>query len=206
MYRHFVFDIDGTLIDTERTGVLSLVKTVRELIGKEMPYDEAYGYFGIPSAKVAPMLGYADAERFGERWEENFVELSCLIKAFEGAEEVLAAIKSAGRTTGCVTSRNRYEFEKDVHMQRLVKYIDHIICAEDSEKHKPSPDPMYAYMRKADCTDPAGCIFIGDTMHDCQCATGAGCDFALADWQNRGLQGIPARYHLTSVRQILDLL
>ena len=206
MYRHFVFDIDGTLIDTERTGVLSLVKTVRELIGNEMPYDEAYGYFGIPSAKVAPMLGYADAERFGERWEENFVELSCLIKAFEGAEEVLAAVKSAGRTTGCVTSRNRYEFEKDVHMQRLVKYIDHIICAEDSEKHKPEPDPMYAYMRKAGCTDPAGCIFIGDTMHDCQCATGAGCDFALADWQNRGLQGIPARYHLTSVRQILDLL
>ena len=101
---------------------------------------------------------------------------------------------------------NRYEFEKDVHMQRLVKYIDHIICAEDSEKHKPDPDPMYAYMRKAGCTDPAGCIFIGDTMHDCQCATGADCDFALADWQHRGLQEIPARYHFTEINEILGLL
>ncbi len=206
MYKHFVFDIDGTLIDTERTGVLSLIKTVRELKGEEMAYPEAYVYFGIPSAKVAPMLGYADAERFGARWEENFVEISHLMRTFDGVDEVLAAVKSAGRTTGCVTSRSRYEFDKDIHMQRLVKYFDHIVCAEDSEGHKPSPEPMYAYMRKAGCTDPAECIYIGDTLHDCQCAAGAGCDFALADWQARGLQGIPARYHLTSVPQILDLL
>ena len=211
MYKHFVFDIDGTLIDTERTGVLSLIKTVEELIGATMPYEEAYGYFGIPSAKVAPMLGYADAERFGARWEENFVEISHLMRAFDGVEEVLAAVKSAGRTTGCVTSRSRYEFDKDIHMQRLVKYFDHIVCAEDSEGHKPSPEPMYAYFRKASANssaavDPSECIYIGDTLHDCQCATGAGCDFALADWQGRGLQGIPARYHLTSVQQILDLL
>ena len=206
MYRHFVFDIDGTLIDTERTGVLSLIKTVRELMGVEMPYEEAYGYFGIPSGRVAPLLGYADAERFAVRWEENFVELMHLMKPFDGVEEVLAAVKAAGRTTGCVTSRSRYEFEKDVHMQRLVKYFDHIVTAEDSEEHKPSPAPMLAYFRKAGAGDPAECVYIGDTLHDCQCGMGAGCDFALADWQVRGLRGIPARYHLTSVRQILDLL
>ena len=210
MYRHFVFDIDGTLIDTESTGVLSLIKTIRELMGVEMDYREAYGYFGIPSSKVAPMLGYADAARFGERWEENFVEISHMMRTFDGVEDVLSAIKSAGRTTGCVTSRSRYEFDKDIHMQRLLKYFDYIVCAEDSEGHKPSPDPMFAYMRKAGGSGPevypAECIYIGDTLHDFQCAAGAGCDFALADWKGRGLQGIPARYHLRSVPQILDLI
>ena len=53
MYRLAVFDIDGTLIDTERTGVESLMKTIRELTGKEVPYGEAYKAFGIPSSVPA---------------------------------------------------------------------------------------------------------------------------------------------------------
>ena len=40
MYKLAVFDIDGTLIDTERTGVESLVLTIRELLGKEVPYED----------------------------------------------------------------------------------------------------------------------------------------------------------------------
>ena len=40
MYKLAVFDIDGTLIDTERTGVESLVMTIKELLGKDVPYEE----------------------------------------------------------------------------------------------------------------------------------------------------------------------
>ncbi len=53
MYKLAVFDIDGTLIDTERTGVESLMVTLKELLGMDVPYDDAYKVFGIPSIKVA---------------------------------------------------------------------------------------------------------------------------------------------------------
>ena len=74
-YKLAVFDIDGTLIDTERTGVESLVKTIKELVGKDVPYEEAYKAYGIPSSKVGAMYGYADGQKFLERWEENFISL-----------------------------------------------------------------------------------------------------------------------------------
>lgn len=90
MYIHYIFDIDGTLIDTERTGVLSLIKTVRELLG----------------------------------------------------QDVLVHLKESGKWIGYVTSRNRYEFSKDMHLQKMAHLFDAAICAEDTAKHKPDPDPV----------------------------------------------------------------
>ncbi|MBQ0043436.1 MAG: HAD family hydrolase [Bacteroidales bacterium] len=207
----FIFDIDGTIIDTEKTGVLSMMDTAKQLMDLDMSYDQAYGYFGIPSHKVGSLLGYHDAAEFGEVWEENFIRLSYMMRPFDGIADVLEKIHSAGHSIGCVTSRNRFEFDKDVHLAPLLKYFDHSICAEDSERHKPHPDPILKYIEKKEHDlgrkiSTEECIYIGDTMHDCQCAHSAGCEFALADWNGRGQQGIPSEYHFTEPAQILEFL
>lgn len=211
MYKHFVFDIDGTLIDTERTGVLSLQTTIKELMDVDMPYEEVYRFFGIPSFKVASMLGYKEEELFGLRWEQRFQELMDLVEPFPGVEDVLKAVKAAGRCTGVVTSRSSKELGHDPFMMGFLKYIDFCVCSEDSERHKPFPDPMFAYMRKASETLgtevlPSECLYLGDTSYDYGCGHDAGCAFALADWRNRGFQGIAADYRFTDAEGILKLL
>ena len=207
MYRLAVFDIDGTLIDTERTGVESLVMTIRELLGREVPYEDAYKAFGIPSGKVAGLYGYADAKRFGERWEENFISLSHHISPFPGVLVALRRIKAAGMATGVVTSRNRMEFDYDDYLREMVPYLDHIVCSEDTVHHKPHPEPLQYCIDLASKalgapirTDEV--VFFGDTDHDFACARDAGCDFALADWKNRGWQNIPARYKFSDAEEM----
>ena len=202
MYKLAVFDIDGTLIDTERTGVESLVVTLKELLGTDVPYDEAYKAFGIPSIKVAGIYGYPDAELFSGRWEENFIALSHHIVPFPGVLESLRRIHSSGIATGVVTSRNRMEFDHDKYLHEMLPYLGHIVCSEDTVNHKPHPEPLLKCISMAsekigEPISPEEVLFLGDTDHDAACAGNVGCDFALADWKGRGWQGIPAKYKFT---------
>lgn len=211
MYKLAVFDIDGTLIDTERTGVESLMVTIRELLGKEVPYEVAYKTFGIPSGKVAGLYGYDDAKHFGERWEENFIALSHHINPFPGVMEALQRIHTTGIATGVVTSRNRMEFDFDDYLREMIPYLDHIVCSEDTVNHKPHPEPMLHCINMAsralgESIRPDEVIFFGDTEHDFACARDAGCDFALADWKGRGWQGIPARYKFSDADEMTAIL
>ena len=192
-YTDFVFDIDGTLLDTERTGVLSLIQTIRELTGREVTYEEAYCFFGVPSFQAAGKLGYADEAHFAEVWEEHYQELMYLVTPFPGAPQVLDALKEAGVRLGVVTSRSKLEIDYDPVLATLLPRFDAVVCSEDSIRHKPFPDPMLAYFSKVG-TRADDTLYVGDTMHDYACGHDAGCDFALADWKGRGLQGIPADY------------
>ena len=143
-YSDFVFDIDGTLLDTERTGVLSLMQTIKELTGEEVSYEEAYRFFGVPSSKAASTLGYADEERFAEVWEEHFQELMYLVKPFPGIMDVLHDMHSSGARMGIVTSRSRFELEYDKKLAPLLPMFDTVVCSGDTARHKPFPDPMLA--------------------------------------------------------------
>lgn len=209
-YRYYIFDIDGTLIDTEATGILSLQQTIRELMHLEMDYEEVRPYFGIPSGTVPGLLGYDDAEGFLELWEALFVKKMVDAQAFPGVKEMLEKLRERGIRLGCVSSRTRMEFNNDMHFRPLASLFEVTILSEDSEKHKPDPDPLFAFYRKMEAltgepVKPEECLYLGDTVHDSSCAHGAGCDFALADWRKRGAGDIQAEYVFSSADEILSI-
>lgn len=183
-YSHIIFDIDGTLIDTEKTSMLSLQQTVKERLGEDRPYEELLKVFGYTSEEAVKIVGFKNPESDLLRWEELYLAKRYLAKPYPGVDNLLNHLQKEGYRMGLVTSRNKLELQSDKILEGWsdLGYFNSIIGSSDTERAKPFPDPLLEYMRRHNA-EPQECIFIGDTIFDAKCAKAAGITFALIEWR-----------------------
>lgn len=61
-----VFDVDGTLLDTEKEVIESLQRIVKEELGQELGYEELVFSLGIPGNVTLERLGIKTWKRSGK--------------------------------------------------------------------------------------------------------------------------------------------
>lgn len=202
-YKHIVFDIDGTLLDTEKAILHSLKDVLREALQEDVPMKELKFVLGIPGETALRQLGIQDTGLVGRKWNERLSDYKSEIRLFDGIPELLSALKGHGYALGIVTSKTRYEYQTDFAIPfDVADGFSTVICVEDASNSKPNPEPLLAYFERARI-DARDALYIGDTVYDSQCARGAGVDFGLALWGNAGAQGIPADYRFQTPREVL---
>ena len=203
-YKHILFDIDGTLIDTEEAILRSLQDTVREMLHKDIETQELKFALGIPGSAALRKLGITDTERANDRWNEHLLKYKSRIRLFDGIPELLNSLKTNGCKLGIVTSKTRNEYAADFAAPffALSDYFGTVICVEDAARPKPYPDPLLTYLNTAHI-HAGDAVYIGDTVYDSQCAKNAGLDFGLAAWGNAGAQEIPANYLFKTPADVL---
>ncbi|WP_312643225.1 HAD-IA family hydrolase [Hydrogenoanaerobacterium sp.] len=204
MYHHIVFDIDGTLINTEEVCLKSMQRLILSRQNREVTLEECRFSLGIPSHRVLPMIGMESSDEILAEWDSYYADLIDSAKPFDGIIELLDALKQCGVKLGIVTSRSGTEMEYDPNMKLLLPYFEVVITASDTTEHKPSPAPLLEYLRRTGA-QAEDALYIGDTIYDCQCAKGAGVAFALATWGAVPCEGMQADYHPSKPLELLDL-
>lgn len=203
-YDVVVFDVDGTLIDTQETILLSLQHMLLRMTGHLYHFKELYFALGIPGDKALEQLQIEDREKAMKIWLTYNDRYEFLQKPFEGISEMIEWLESQGIRQGIVTSRTREEFQKSIANYTFIKKFETVICADDTTKHKPDPEPIRALLDKMQIA-PSRVLYVGDSVYDMECARKAGVDCALAVWGAHFPESIRADYKLEKISDVKSL-
>jgi len=178
-----LYDLDGTLLDTNELIYDSWSYTVKSLTGRILTDEEIRGTYGEilqdSMIRLMPEIDPEEALEFFRAYQRGiFLER---IKLFDGVEETLRALKERGYKNGLVTSRLRASAMNAVRYFKLGSLFDAIVTASDINVFKPDPAPVYLILDKLGGR-PEETIFVGDTIHDIEAGLASGVFTVLVDW------------------------
>jgi len=203
-YNHIIFDIDGTMLDSAYADLTALQKVLLELKHENYPIEDLHFALGIPGEVALRQLKVEDVSVANRLWNKYMTKLAHTMKLFDGIKELLMELQSRGVRLGIITSKNRKELQNDFVPFGIHVFFDTIITVEDSSAPKPSPEPMLAYLNKAEVKS-CEVLYIGDTLYDRDCAVNAGVDFGLAMWGCNSVEQIDATYYFKTPNEILQV-
>ena len=206
----FLFDLDGTLIDSTELIMSSFRHTMRTHRGQVPPDREWRSGFGTPLRPQLARYARDDEEvaRMVDTYRaHNREHHDRMVEPFDGVRDVLAALQSRGVGMGIVTSKNRVGAVHGLRHCGLANFFDVLVTADDVVEHKPSPVPVTQAMNRLESTAQET-VFIGDSPTDCLAGKAAGVSMAVALWgpfTRERLEPCQPDHWLAQPAEVLDL-
>ena len=208
MYKCILFDLDGTLADTDLLVVEGFLHFFREY-KKEKVTLETLASFSGPSLKESfskHFPGYDVNELIEKFREYTWPMYDTYIELYEGMEEVLDTLKSKGFKLGIVTSKMKIATEKTLNEINIGHYFDYVISIEDVSAPKPNPEGVLKSMEFFNSSREET-LFIGDAVSDLLTANNAGIDCCLVSWNLRGRhKNVNPKFYIDSPTQLLEVI
>jgi pyrophosphatase PpaX len=178
-----LFDLDGTLIDSGPMIVASMKHAAKTVLGRDIPEAVLTAAVGGPG--LTAQMRELDPERVDELvavYRAHNEPLHEGLEAFWEVVEVLPRLRAEGRRLGIVTAKRhptvQLAFDR---LPGLEANFDVVIGAEDSERHKPDPEPILEALARMDAA-PDDAAYVGDSPFDVRAAKAAGVYAVAVAW------------------------
>jgi pyrophosphatase PpaX len=182
-YPVVLFDLDGTLIDSGPIILASMRHASLTVLGREPDEERVRAAIGGPGL-IAQMRDL-DPDRVDElvdAYRAHNEPLHDELEAFEGILDLLSRLRAEGRQLGIVTAKRLRTVGLALDRFPTLRSATQVVVgAEDTERHKPDPDPLLEALRRLDAR-ASDAVYVGDSPFDIQAAKAAGVLAVAVGW------------------------
>lgn len=178
MYKGVIFDIDGTLVDSNDAHARAWVKAFADE-HITVPFDQVRPLIGMGSDQMVPRLTDVQKDsptfkRLGEAWKQHFqAEEMPHLKAQPGVRALIERLQERGLRLIVGTSADEALVADLLRVAGVDDLLTEYTTASDVESSKPEPDILQAAVTKLGLA-PAEVLMVGDTPFDIESARKAG--------------------------------
>jgi HAD superfamily hydrolase (TIGR01509 family) len=163
-----LFDLDGTLVDTNYLHVVAWWEAFRAY-GHDVPTTDIHSYVGQGADRlVESVLGHDD-RRVAEAHDDIYAARLHNVPVLPGAADLLRRTKAAGLLVVLASSASKPEVDQLRRALNVDDVIDQGTSSDEADESKPAPDIVQVALDKAGLA-PADCLFVGDTVWDVEAA------------------------------------
>ncbi|SDQ07368.1 HAD family hydrolase [Quadrisphaera sp. DSM 44207] len=163
-----IFDVDGTLVDTNYQHALAWYRAFRRY-DITRPLWRIHRGVGMGGDMFVPSIGGEDVEaqhgdELRDAWVEEFDRLIDEVQPFEGARDLLQEVKDRGFRLVLASSGKSQHVEHFLDLVDGKDLADAWTTSEDAEKSKPEPDLVRTALQRV---EGAQGVMVGDSTWDC---------------------------------------
>jgi pyrophosphatase PpaX len=204
-----LFDLDGTLIDTNELIISSFIHTLNHYYPDQYKREDVLPFMGPPLADTFMKIDSERVDEMIERYRKyNLENHDLLVKEFDGVYETIQALHEQGYKMAIVSTKIRDTVIKGLRLTKLDQFFDVVVGLDDVNHAKPDPEPLQKALQQLGST-PDEALMIGDNSHDILGGKNAGTKTAGVAWSAKGkeyLAQFEPDYMLEHIQDLFDIL